>query len=438
MIKFLIILIFRIGLFLFQNKFNKIIIYFSILFIMIFLNIYSTNLLIGGINLFYIDLYSFYLILLRLWIAGCLIIINLNNFLKFLIFLIIIVLLLRFLTFNLVIFYVIFELSLLPIFFIIMYGGYTLERFEAIIYILIYTVISSIPFLWIIIKVFINYKSLIIIFIIYKIIELNSFLYLIFIITFIIKMPLFLFHIWLPKAHVEAPVYGSIILAGILLKLGRYGVLRFSQIFYIDVLNINFYLVSLRIIGGLIISLVCLIQIDLKILVAYSSIVHIGILIGGLITIIKSGFLGGLLIILAHGLCSSGLFYLVNLNYECIGRRLIYINKGSISVNTSLGLFWFLLCSSNLSAPVSLNLIRELFLLIRLICWNLKLILIIILLCFFRAVYSLYLFRFRQHGVKRNLLINYKIINIIDYLILILHWLPLNIIFLGINIFIYN
>nr|YP_010389717.1 NADH dehydrogenase subunit 4 [Polistes rothneyi]UPT34489.1 NADH dehydrogenase subunit 4 [Polistes rothneyi] len=438
MMKFLFLMLFSMGLFLFENKLNKMIIYFLMFFFMMFLNIYSTNLLIGGMNLFYMDLYSFYLILLSLWIIGCLMMMNLNNFMKFLIFLMMMILFLSFLTLNLLMFYLMFEMSLLPIFFMIMYGGYTLERFEAMMYMLMYTVISSMPFLWLMIKVFMNYKSLMMIFMMYKMIELNYFMYLIFILTFMIKMPIFLFHIWLPKAHVEAPVYGSMILAGILLKLGSYGVLRFSQILFIDVIKINYYLISLSMIGGLIISLVCLIQIDLKMLVAYSSIVHMGILMSGMMTLMKSGFLGGLLMMLAHGLCSSGLFYLVNLNYECMGSRLMYINKGSLSINSSLGLFWFLLCSSNLSAPVSLNLISELFLLISLICWNFKLMLILMLLCFFSAVYSLYLFSFSQHGVKNNLLMNYKIINMMDYFMLILHWLPLNIIFLGMNLFMYN
>ena len=438
MIKIIIIFFFRIGLFLFNNKLRIRALFFIAIFNMTFFNIYSTNLMVGGINLFYIDLYSFYLILISLWIVGCLIIINLRNFLKFLIFLIIIILYLCFLTINIIIFYLIFEIRLLPIFFIIMFGGYTIERVEAIIYILIYTIISSIPFLWLIIKFYTDYKRLMIIFIIFKIIEVRELYFLIFIFTFIIKIPIFLFHIWLPKAHVEAPVYGSMILAGILLKLGRYGILRFIQILYIDSIKINYILISLRVVGGILIRLICLIQIDLKILVAYSSVVHIGILMGGLITLTKSGILGRLIMILAHGLCSSGLFYLVNLNYECVGRRLIFINKGSLSINPSLGLFWFLLCSSNLSAPVRLNLIREIFLLIRLVCWNLKLLIIIMILCFFGAIYSLYLFRFSQHGSNNNLLINYKIINLMDYLILILHWLPLNFIFLGLGIFIIN
>ena len=195
MIKFFIMLIFRLGLFIFNNKFNKSIILFFVFFCIIFLNIYSTNLLIGGINLFYIDLFSFYLILISLWIVGCLLLLNLRKFLEFIIFLILNILFICFLTVNILIFYLIFEISLLPIFFLIIYGGYTFERFEAIIYILIYTIVSSIPFLWLIIKFYINYKSLMIIYLIFKIIELSSLIYLLFILTFIVKIPLFLFHI---------------------------------------------------------------------------------------------------------------------------------------------------------------------------------------------------------------------------------------------------
>ncbi|KAL2732094.1 NADH dehydrogenase subunit 5 [Vespula squamosa] len=104
------------------------------------------------------------------------------------------------------------------------------------------------------------------------------------------------------NTHVEAPVYGSISLAGVLLKLG--------------------------LVGGIFISLVCSIQVDINILVAYSSIVHMSLLIRVIITISNTGLSGGLIMILAHGLCSSGLFYIVNINYERFARRLLYLNKG--------------------------------------------------------------------------------------------------------------
>jgi NADH-ubiquinone oxidoreductase chain 4 len=89
----------------------------------------------------------------------------------------------------------------------------------------------------------------------------------------------------LPKAHVEAPVAGSIILAGVLLKLGGYGLIRVFPFIMLEGLNFNFIFVSIRLVGGFLISLVCLRQIDIKALIAYSSVAHMGIVLGGLITL---------------------------------------------------------------------------------------------------------------------------------------------------------
>nr|QDH82218.1 NADH dehydrogenase subunit 4 [Parapolybia varia] len=435
MMKFLFMMFLSIGLFFFKNQFNKFIICFFLSMNMFMFNIYSSNLWVGSMNLFYMDFYSYYLIILSLWLVGCMMLMNLSKFLMLMIYLLMNILILCFLSLNLMMFYLLFEMSLLPIFFMIMMGGYTFERLEAALYMLMYTVVSSMPFLWMIMNIYLEFKSLMIIYLIFDMIKLGWIFYFMFLFTFLIKIPMFIFHIWLPKAHVEAPVYGSMILAGVLLKLGSYGVLRLIQIFLIDSITYSFYLISWSIIGSILISFVCLIQVDLKMLVAYSSVVHMGLMIAGMYTLTKTGLIGGLMMMLAHGLCSSGLFYLVNLNYERMGSRLMYMNKGSLMINPSLGLFWFLLCSSNLAAPISLNLVSEICLLISLVCWESKLMLFLMILSFVSASYSLYLFSFSQHGSMINLLMNYTPVNLKDFFMLMIHWIPLNIMFLNLGLF---
>jgi len=183
-----------------------------------------------------------------------------------------------------------------------------------------------------------------------------------YIFAFLVKLPLFCVHLWLPKAHVEAPVAGSIILAGLLLKLGRYGIWRILSYIVSKVYNLSPFFMVLGLVGGLIVRFVCTMQVDMKALVAYSSVVHIGILVCGLVCLIDFGFEGSACIIIGHGVVSSGLFYLVGCLYERTRRRSLFINKGITVVIPSLTRLWFILCIFNIRAPPSVNLLREILL----------------------------------------------------------------------------
>jgi len=406
-------------------------IFFFLFFLFVFL---SFNLNIFNIELFFgLDLLSFGLVLLRIWICALIVIsrrsiyflkLNFNYFL-FNILMLLLLLILTFISLNLFIFYIFFERSLIPTLFLIFGWGYQPERLQAGLYLLFYTLFASLPLLIVLFYIFNNYLSLNFLF--FKEYNLENFLlYFFLVFAFLVKMPMFLVHLWLPKAHVEAPVSGSIILAGILLKLGGYGIIRVFSIILRVSLKLNIFWVILSLVGGFLVSLICLRQIDLKALVAYSSVAHISLVIRGLIVLLRWGWGFSYSLIIAHGLCSSGLFFLVNLFYDRLGSRRLLINKGILSFIPRISIWWFLLCSRNIAAPPSVNLLGEIGLLNRIVGWSKITIILLIFISFFRAAYSLYLYSYSQHGKFNIGNFSFSFALNREYLILFLHWFPVN------------
>lgn len=404
----------------------------NLIFFLIFLVIFIVKLDFFFVNLSYcfgMDVISFGLILLTLWICRLIImassIILYKNFFLMIVYLLTFFLVLTFSSINLFLFYLFFEIRIIPTLLLILGWGYQPERLQAGIYLLFYTIFGSLPLLLGIFYLIINIGSLNLL-VMTNFFFIQVFMYLRFIFAFLVKIPIFFVHLWLPKAHVEAPVSGSIILAGVLLKLGGYGILRVIVIFQSLGLKLNFFLVRISLLGGVLVSLVCLRQVDLKSLVAYSSVAHIGLALGGIITINFWGIQGAYIMIIAHGLCSSGLFCLVNLLYERVGSRSLFLNKGILNFLPSLAIWWFLLCSCNIAAPPSINLIREIILLNRLISWSWLRIFSLSLVSFFRAAYSLYLYSYSQHGQIFSGIFSFLTISCNEFLLLFLHWVPIN------------
>nr|QTZ20282.1 NADH dehydrogenase subunit 4 [Spodoptera frugiperda] len=440
MMKFLMMMIFMIPLCFMKNMFWMVQMMLMLMMFM-FMNLgVKLNLFCNLSYMMSCDIMSYGLILLSIWISILMIMASENlykmnyyvNFFLFNVIFLLIMLYLTFSTLNMFMFYLFFEGSLIPTLLLIIGWGYQPERIQAGMYLLFYTLFVSLPLLIGIFYMNNEMNCMIIYFL--KFFNLNNYLlYISMILAFLVKMPMYFVHLWLPKAHVEAPVSGSMILAGIMLKLGGYGLLRL-MIFLQEInMKLNYIWIVISLVGGFYISLKCFCQIDIKSLIAYSSVAHMSIVISGIMIMNYWGFIGSYILMIGHGLCSSGMFCLANISYERLHSRSLYINKGMMNFMPSMSLWWFLLMSSNMAAPPSLNLMGEISLINSLMSWSWISMLMLMLISFFSAGYSLYLYSFIQHGNYYSGIYSYYTGVSREYLMLMLHWLPLNILVLKID-----
>lgn len=277
-------------------------------------------------------------------------------------------------------FYVFFELSLIPTLMIVFFFGYQPEKLQARIYLLLYTVFSSLPLLLIFIrnKVFIGY-----------IIHNHLWWYVIVItLGFRVKTPLYIVHVWLPKAHVEAPLAGSMVLAGILLKLGSYGFIIFCPLLDNQILMIYVYL---SILGSIYCSIICLRNYDIKRLIAYRSVVHIGVVTIGVVRGYEVGYKSAILMVIAHGVCSPFLFSLAYCLYYSRHSRVITRNKGFISFPMVI-FFCFMLLAINMGVPPSVNLWREVLIFLALLNFIRISLFFLFIIAFLGVIYNLFIY----------------------------------------------
>nr|YP_008081173.1 NADH dehydrogenase subunit 4 [Sogatella furcifera]AGH29094.1 NADH dehydrogenase subunit 4 [Sogatella furcifera] len=385
-----------------------------------------------------LDYFSFCMIFLTFWLVILMMygMMNLKNlyfsYLQFLVLLMSFFLILCFSSLDFFSFYIYFESSVLPVFLLIYGWGYQPERIFASLYFFFYTLFSSLPLLLIIL--FLN-NSLGYFYFGMSYFSDNFYLYIFFMFSFLVKLPMFMFHLWLPKAHVEAPSCGSMILAGVMLKLGGYGLMRVFYLFMNMVKLNSFFFISLSLLGALYVSLFTLLQTDMKVLVAYSSVSHMSLVICGLMTLTSMAFLGSLFLMMSHGLVSSGLFYFVGCLFDRLSSRSLLLIKGLINFCPSFMMFFFFLISSNISFPPSLNLISEIFICMSLLSWDSFTFLLIFFSLFFSACAMVTFFSFISHGVTSGLLYILDSGIVREFYLFFMHLFPLYTFFLNLDFF---
>nr|YP_010234420.1 NADH dehydrogenase subunit 4 [Mesalina olivieri]QTA72573.1 NADH dehydrogenase subunit 4 [Mesalina olivieri] len=329
-----------------------------------------------------------------------------------------------------ILFYLLFETTLIPTLIIITRWGNQKERLNAGLYFLFYTLISSLPLLIALLYLYNKHlhTSMEMLFLHQPELlqtKTSHLLWLACFLAFMVKLPLYGLHLWLPKAHVEAPIAGSMVLAAILLKLGGYGLIRILPISTPHPPTLMMPILIMAMWGIIMTSSICLRQTDLKALIAYSSVSHMGLVIAAIITQTPWGLSGAMVLMIAHGLTSSALFSLANTNYERTHTRTLLLVRGLQLILPLMTTWWLLINLTNMAMPPTINLIGELFIITALFNWSTPTIIMTGVGTLITATYSLYMFLMTQRGIVSTQFLLNAPSHTREHLLLILHLLPI-------------
>nr|AOW68971.1 NADH dehydrogenase subunit 4 [Ariosoma meeki] len=304
---------------------------------------------------------------------------------------------------EIIMFYVMFEATLIPTLVIITRWGNQKERLNAGTYFMFYTLAGSLPLLVALLTLQKDLGTLSMLTIQYtNPLSLTSVghkaWWLACLVAFLVKMPLYGVHLWLPKAHVEAPVAGSMVLAAVLLKLGGYGMMRIIIVLAPMAKEMAYPFIILALWGIIMTGTICLRQTDLKSMIAYSSVSHMGLVAGGILIQTPWGFTGAIVLMISHGLVSSALFSLANTNYERTHSRTLLLTRGLQVVLPLMAAWWFISSLANLALPPLPNLMGEIMIIVSMFNWSYWSIVLTGLGTLITASYSLYMFLVTQRG----------------------------------------
>jgi NADH-quinone oxidoreductase subunit M len=368
------------------------------------INYYSINYHVG------MDGISLPLILLTSLISWLVIFISSNSVKKSLAFYIASFLILSglmigvFLSLDAILYYIFWEAMLIPMFLLIgIWGGP--NRVYATIKFFLYTVLGSLFMLIAFIYLYTQTGSFSVIDYYDKTLTLTHqvLIFLAFFMAFAVKIPMWPVHTWLPDAHVEAPTGGSVILAAIMLKLGGYSFIRFALPIAPDAaIYLKPFLVTLSLIAIVYIALVAIVQTDMKKLIAYSSISHMGFVTLGLFMLNPLGFEGGYIQMISHGFISAALFFAIGVLYDRMHTRDISAYGGVINKMPIFGAFFVLFAMANSGLPGTSGFVGEFMVILGAMQENFWIALFASLTLIFGATYSLWLVKRIIFGVVKD------------------------------------
>ena len=291
-------------------------------------------------------------------------------------------------TSNFFVLYLFYEFSLLPIIYIIIKWGSYPDRFASSVMILVYTTVVSFPLIVLVLLVR-DYSTIL------AVTGFNFYcpLYFLLIIFFAFsaKLPLYGVHYWLPIAHVEAPTFGSIILAGVLLKLGGIGLVRFSMVLSFQQLNL--FILGYVLVALVLSSIITSFQSDFKRLVAYSSVVHMRILVVSIISGVRISYTAVLIIMVLHGLVSPFMFMIVGFIYKIFSSRLLSLLQGALMLSYIAVFILVMIFVINVPTPPFSSFISEVLVFLGLVNYRGFSILIVGLYVFLSIVFNVYWLR---------------------------------------------